>query len=191
MPRNGLNKERVVKAAAELVEKRGAAGFSMRQLAETLDVKTASLYNHVTSMDGLLTDVCAYALGLQWKAEMGAIAHKHGDEAVRALMVAYRAFAHQHRELYRLVMRMAAQTEGLAEVSLHLVEPFLQALTDYGLSQQEKLHWQRVLRAMAHGFVAQEDAGFFAHFPTNADESYCIAVSCCIEGLKQTERKSV
>lgn len=190
MPRNGLNRERVVKAAAELVEQNGAADFSMRQLAERLNVKTASLYNHVTSMEALLTDVCAYALGLQWEVEMEAIDHKHGDEAIRALMGAYRAFARQHRELYRLVMHMAAQVEGLAEVSQRLVEPFLQALADYDLTQQEKLHWQRVLRAVAHGFVAQEDAGFFAHLPADVEESYRMAVACCIEGLR-TERKLV
>lgn len=184
MPRNGLNKERVVEAAAELVERCGAAGFSMRQLAEMLDVKTASLYNHVTSMDALLTDVCAYALHLQWKAEMEAIAHKHGEEAIQALMMAYRVFAKQHRELYRLVMRMAAQTDSLVEASQCLVEPFLQVLDDYTLSKQERFHWQRVLRAVAHGFVAQEDAGFFAHLPADVDESYRMAVMCCINELK-------
>lgn len=184
MPRNGLNKERVVEAAAALVEKCGAAGFTMRQLAETLNVKTASLYNHVSSMEELLMDVCAYALHLQWEAEMGAIAHKHGEEAIQTLMTAYRSFAQQHREIYRLVMRMAAQTDGLTEASRWLVEPFLQVLADYTLSEQERFHWQRVLRAVAHGFVAQEDAGFFAHLPADVDESYRMAVACCMNELK-------
>lgn len=188
MPRSGLNRQRVVEAAAELVEQQGAAGFSMRQLAEKLNVKTASLYNHVTSFDQLLTEVCACGLHRQREAEMAAIAGKQGDAAVLALMESYRSFARQHRELYRLVMRMAAQLEGVEDACTCMVEPFLQVLEDYGLSRQEKLHWQRVLRAVAHGFVSQEDAGFFAHLPADEDESYRLAVRCCIEGLKQAER---
>lgn len=188
MPRNGLNRERVVEAAAKLIEQQGVVGFSMRQLAEELNVKTASLYNHVTSFEALLTDVCTYALHLQWEAEMAAITQKYGDDAVQALMDAYRNYAGQHRELYRLVIRMAAQGDGLEEASWGLVEPFLQVLADYALPEQERLHWQRVLRAVAHGFVAQEDAGFYAHLPADVNESYRLAVACCINGLKQVER---
>lgn len=54
MPRNGLSKNRVVEATVALIENVGAAGFSMRALAESLDIKTASLYNHVSIMDALM-----------------------------------------------------------------------------------------------------------------------------------------
>lgn len=50
----GLNKEILVAAAQELIEQDGFQQFSMRKLAEKLDVKTASLYTHIESMEMLL-----------------------------------------------------------------------------------------------------------------------------------------
>lgn len=54
-----MTKERVVEAAAQFIERSGAADFSMRALAESLDIQTASLYDHVESMDALMAAVCA------------------------------------------------------------------------------------------------------------------------------------
>lgn len=189
MPRNGLTKERVVEAAAQLIERAGAEDFSMRALAESLNIKTASLYNHVKSMEALLTDVCIYALRLQRESELRAIEGKDGAEGIRALANAYRAFTKEHRELYRLTMRMAvACGERLSEVSQCIVEPFLLALRYTNLTESEKVHWQRVLRGMLHGFAAQEDAGFFAHLPEDEDTSFRIAIQCYIDGLEQAKK---
>ena len=104
----GLSTESITVAAAELIEQYGRSGFSMRLLADTMGVKTASLYNHIENMDTLLTEVCRYALRMQEDGELRAIAGKTGREAVWALAWAYRRFAQQHRELYWLVMDTAA-----------------------------------------------------------------------------------
>lgn len=190
MPRNGLSKEKVVKAAAALIEQTGAADFSMRALANSLNVKTASLYNHVASMDTLMAGVCAYALQLQCSEEMAAIEGKAGTEAIAALAGAYRRFAKEHRQLYRLIIGSAASLgEQLDEISRCIVEPFMKVLDATALTRAEKCHWQRVLRGIVHGFVSQEDAGFFAHLPESVDESFQTAIECYIDGLTQAEKR--
>lgn len=77
----GLSAESITVAAAELIEQYGRSGFSMRLLADTMGVKTASLYNHIENMDTLLTEVCRYALRMQGDGELRAIAGKTGREA--------------------------------------------------------------------------------------------------------------
>lgn len=186
MPRSGLSRERVVEAAAAWIDRFGTAGFSMRALAESLNIRTASLYNHVESMDGLLIEVCAYALRMQRDTELRAIEGLHAAAAIEALSQAYRRFAGEHRELYRLIVRTAAGCDdSLGEVSRCIVDPFLAVLEDTPLSDIEKAHWQRVLRAMLHGFISQEDAGFFSHLPADPEESFRTAVGCCIDGLSR------
>jgi len=51
MPRQGLNRQEVVNAAAALIEETGYHNFSMRELADRLPIKTAPLYNYIESMD--------------------------------------------------------------------------------------------------------------------------------------------
>lgn len=184
MPRSGLSRERVVEAAAQWIDRHGATGFSMRALAESLNIKTASLYNHIESMDRLMIDVCAYALHRQYDAQRQAISGLSGDNAITALCHAYRSFARQHRALYRLIIKTAASCgDALGDASRCIVDPFLAVLEPMPLSSLEKMHWQRVLRAMLHGFVAQEDAGFFSHLPADPEESFRTAIACYIHGL--------
>lgn len=190
MARKGLSKERLVEEAAALMEESGLDGFSMRALAQRLEVKPASLYNHVESMEALMTEVCAYAMKCQRDAQMEAIRGKTGTQAIFALAQACRGFAREHRALYWLIMTTAAsQGERLGERANNLVAPFLQVLENSGLTEAEKIHWQRVLRALIHGFVAQEEAGFFSHMPASGEESFRIAIACYAQGLAQAERR--
>lgn len=190
MPRNGVTRERVIALAADLVEQVGKEAFSMRLLAETLNIKTASLYHHVESMDVLFLEVCSYALEMQRAEELKALEGKHGDAAIMALAVSYRRFAKEHRELYRLIMSTAAvHGNQMEHVSPCIVDPFLQVLEQTTLDEKEKIHWQRVLRGIVHGFVSQEDAGFFSHLPADVEESFQTAVKCYMDGLKQAEMR--
>ena len=64
-----------------------------------------------------------------------------------------------------------------------MIVPALQALSGYGLEEEQLMHWQRVLRGLIHGFISQEDAGFFRHYTGSVDESFQIAIRCFINGL--------
>lgn len=190
MPRNGLSKEKVVEAAVALIEQSGAANFSMRALADSLNVKTASLYNHVDCISSLMVAVCAHALQMQRDIEMAAVKGKSHSEAIQALANAYRAFAKEHAELYRLIMGTAVSGgEQIRDISECIVEPFMTVLEHTAFSDEDKYHWQRVLRGIVHGFVSQEDAGFFSHLPANVDESFQIAIQCYTDGLEQAEKR--
>ena len=82
MARKGLDKSVVMKAAAELIEEQGLSRFSMGELARRLHVKTASLYNHVDSLDRLLDEVGLEAAARLTAEENAAISGKTGDEAL-------------------------------------------------------------------------------------------------------------
>lgn len=184
MWKKGLTREQILRAAVALVEERGAPELSMRELAERLGVKTPSLYNHVASMEALLTEVCRYAVAQFTAAQLEAMEGLRGDEAVRALAGAYRAFARGRAGLYRAIVAIpAAQSEALTRTAAAVAEPALRALADYPFTKTQRQHWQRVLRSFLHGFAAQEQAGYFAHFPVPADESFALAVQCFLDGL--------
>jgi len=184
----GLNREQIASAARNLIAQSGYDAFSMRQLAEHLGVKTASLYAHVESMEALLTDVGLLALQEQRDFQLAAVKGKTGDEAVLALADAYQDFARQQRELYRFIMQMpTGADEALKQAAEMVVEPAMQVLNDYRISDGKKMHWQRILRGVMHGFISQEENGYFSHYPVDVRESYHMAVRCVIEGLHAEE----
>lgn len=187
----GLNQEIIVDAAKELIEQEGFPAFSMRKLAETLNVKTASLYAHIESMEALFTEIGLSALREQRDCLLHAVGEQHGDAAVTALACAYRRFAAEHAELYRFILRMPSGNDAvLKEAAAMTAEPFMRVLADYGISEARQMHWQRVLRGLMHGFVSEEQAGYFSHYPVSVEESYQIAVRCMIDGLHGEEGES-
>lgn len=184
----GLNKEIIVAAARELIEQDGFQEFSMRKLAEKLEVKTASLYTHIESMEMLFTEVGLSTLKTQQEYLLNAVKEKHRDHAVTALAESFRRFALERPELYRLIMQIpSGDDEILKEAAAITARPFMQVLEDYQISDDRRMHWQRVLRGMMHGFVSEEQSGYFTHYPISVDESYKIAVCCAIDGLHKEE----
>lgn len=186
----GLDRKQITEATKTLIEECGYDQFSMRQLAEKLGIKTASLYAHVESMESLLTEVGLLALQEQKDCQLAAIAGKCRDEAVIALSDGYRRFAKGHRELYHFIMKMPiGEEEALRQAAAAVAEPAMQVLADYKLTDGQKMHWQRILRGMMHGFISEEENGYFSHYPVDVEESYHIAVRCLIDGLHAEEAK--
>lgn len=180
----GLNKELIINEAKALIEQDGFSAFSMRRLAEELGVKTASLYAHVESMEALFTEIGLAALREQRTCLLNAVGEAHGDAAIEALAEGYRCFAAEHAELYRFILQMPAGNDAvLKEAAAMTAEPFMWVLEDYQLTEEQRMHWQRVLRGLMHGFASEEQAGYFSHYPVSAEDSYKTAVKCLINGL--------
>ncbi len=184
MPRKGLTKEAVVDAAVDLIEEKGNRAFSLNEVARRLDIKPASLYNHVQSMEELTGAMGLRVAEMISQAELSAVEGKNGDSAVFALCGAYRDFAQRHIGLYKVVMGMQKDKSAVTEEACgRMLEPILLVLSDYRLDEAEKMHWQRILRAMMHGFIAHEYAGGFSHFPIDRDETYRMAIETILLGI--------
>ncbi len=55
---NKTRRDFILEQAALLFKERGFAATTMRDLAETLDIKAASLYNHIDSKEAILSEIC-------------------------------------------------------------------------------------------------------------------------------------
>lgn len=104
--RRRLNRERVIEKAAEMADEAGAVtAVTLTALANALNVRPPSLYNHVDNLEDLQYGMAVYGaqqLILELRqASLGLV----GREAILALADAYRRFAHAHPGLYPLTVR--------------------------------------------------------------------------------------
>lgn len=184
MPRNGLTKEILINTSINLIEKNKFNNFSIRELAKSLDVKPSSLYNHIKSMDELLGEICHLAILKLNTYQFKAIENVTKDEAFWNLAIAYKTFVKDHPELYNVIINIyKVQNNKDLINALEITAPFIKILDNYPLTKDEKAHWQRIFRALLHGFVSQEEAGYFSHFNINEDDTFKIAINCYIDGL--------
>lgn len=188
MARKGLNRELIVETAARLVEQTGRRGVSVRELAEALDVKPASLYNHIAGMDDVMSQVGLWAVERRTAAQLAAIEGKSRLEALLALADTYRAFAMEHRELDRVIMGLQRNySPVLPQASQEILLPIRRVLTGYALSEKQQLHWCRALRAVMHGFCFHEHIGAFHASELPVEDSYHAAIRAIHQGMVQEE----
>ena len=189
MARKGLTKELITDAALALIEENGLKAFSLRTLASSLEVQVSSLYNHVSGQNELLTEVGIRAVNMLTALEENAIAQKHTDDALFALADAYRLFAKEHPELYRIIMGVHILHLSVLETELKkIVAPILTVLSGYGLPEEKQMHYQRILRSIMHGFYAHESTGGFTYAQIDRETSYRLAIQCVADALN-TEGK--
>ena len=185
MGAKGLTREIIVAEAVACMEQTGQPAVSLHELARRLGVKTPSLYNHIKNTRELRYEIFQFAIDKFVANQRAATEGKRRDEAVRAFAEAYHAFAAENKGLYRLIMSIPSEEDERAkETALPLLETVVEILRDYGLTEETIAHWQRVFRAILHGFISEEELGYFYYYKSiDLKQSRDIAVQCFLDGL--------
>jgi Tetracyclin repressor-like, C-terminal domain len=105
-----------------------------------------------------------------------------GDDAVTALLHAYRAYVTQHPARYAIVPLDPLSEPALHAASTRQLNLFVAVLRSYGLTGPAAIHAIRCLRAVAHGFTSLEVGGGFG-LSENIDQTYDQLIRMCLAGL--------
>ncbi len=189
MPRKAnsrvLNRAAVVQAAAALIDTMGLEQITMADLAERLEIRTPSLYNHIQGIEGLRRELALLGMS-ELATRMGqAVMGKAGDDAIFALAHAYRAFVKEHPGLYTATLRAPASDDmELQKAAQEVIDILLKVLSAYNLQAEESIHAIRMLRSTIHGFTTLEMAGGF-ELPIELDETFRRLIVTFLVSIKQ------
>jgi AcrR family transcriptional regulator len=183
MPRQGLDADRLVDAAAAIADAEGLTAVTLTRVAGDVGVRTPSLYSHVDGRDALLS-----ALALRGVRELTAVLRaaavgRSGADALVAAARAYRAYALAHPGRYAATV--AAPPGDAAELraaAAETIEVLLAIMRAWRLEGDDAIHAVRGFRAAVHGFVAVEAGGGFG-MPVDIDESFERLVATLAAGL--------
>lgn len=184
MPRAGLDAEAVVAAAAALADTDGLHRLTLARLAAALGIRTPSLYAHIDGLDDLRARLGARgAWELAAALRLVAAGRARGD-ALRAIALAYREYAHAHPGTYAAMQR-APDREEFEAAGAEVVGPIVAVLRGYGLEGDPAIHAVRAIRSALHGFVSLEREGGFG-LPIKIDDSYDSLITMLDAGLAAT-----
>ncbi|HEX7307954.1 TetR/AcrR family transcriptional regulator [Lentzea sp.] len=178
-----LTTAKVVDAALELLDEHGAEGLTLAAVAARTGVATPSLYKHVASLGELRGHVGLRVLEQMTDRFTDAILGLSGDEAVRALMHAYRAYVAQYPKRYSVAPMDPLHDDLQRAAGAKLMEVLYAALRGYGLEGSEAVHATRRLRVLAHGFASIESSGGFG-LPEGLDETYDQLIRMYLDDLR-------
>jgi len=98
-----LTKEIVIQTAAEIADKDGLAGVSLKAVAEKLAIRTPSLYNHIDSLDGLLREMAHRGMREMNARMLQAAVGQSGDAAIKSVSTAYLEYMIAHPGVYEAI----------------------------------------------------------------------------------------
>ncbi|WP_370325800.1 TetR/AcrR family transcriptional regulator [Euzebya sp.] len=188
MPRRGVTRDRVVDAAAALVDAGGPEAVTLAAVADAVGIRTPSLYNHVEGLAGLRRDLAVHAVR-QLGGALSAAADGAGEgERVVALGRAYRGFALAHPGLHAMAVRAPEPDDAEhAAAAAEVVDVVIGALGDHGVGGTEAIHATRGLRSVLHGFAAIELGGGFG-LDVDVDASFEWVLGVFVAGLSARAR---
>lgn len=185
MPRAGLSTAAVVDAALAVVDEDGHAALTLAAVAARTGVATPSLYKHVAGLAELRVQLGIRVLEDMTGHFTTAVLGRSGDDAVAALLHAYRAYVRTHPARYAAMPLDPLHDPALAAAGAKQLEVVLATLRAYGLTDSAAVHTTRCLRAVAHGFASLEASGGFG-LPEDLDETYDQLVRTVLAGLPRT-----
>ncbi|HEY3467004.1 MAG TPA: TetR/AcrR family transcriptional regulator C-terminal domain-containing protein [Amycolatopsis sp.] len=143
-----LSRDRILRAALDLVDEEGLDAVSMRKLARRLDVDPMSLYNHVDGKDALLDGIAEVLLAAIPAPSPGADLRT----TMAALARDFRAAMLGHPRAAPLVLtRQLASLTALAPV-----EAVLAPLLAAGYPPERAVHGLRAVLAFLIGTLMRE-----------------------------------
>jgi AcrR family transcriptional regulator len=162
-PRLPLSRDRILRAALELVDDGGIESLSMRKLGQALGFEAMSLYNHVANKDDVIDGILDLVL-----AE-GELPSPTGDwdGAVRSSAVSVHGALRRHPWAPAVVMAPGR----LRPARLRYMDSLLGRLRDAGFSAETTYHAYHVLDGHIFGFSLWEAS----HSYGDADASEMLA----------------
>jgi TetR/AcrR family transcriptional regulator, tetracycline repressor protein len=160
-----LSRDRVLRAALDLVDREGVTGLTMRRLGRELGVEAMSLYGYVSSKEDLIEGVVEQVF-----RQMPLIVPGPGrwQDRLRRHANAYRKVLLDHPNAVRLVAGRPLTTEGTAA----FVDSALAELQAVGLDLATADRVLGVIAAFTLGHVAERVGGQnreSAHRPSGRD----------------------
>lgn len=183
--RTPVTRERVISAAAELVDSKGPDALVLSQLADTLDVRQSALYKHVDGVDDVQHQLSLLARKLLAQHLRDAAVGLSRDDAVVALADAWRSFVRIHPGLYAITDRYptAPHADLVAAVG-EVVDVINRVIAGYGLSEDDSEQAAWSLRSALHGFcVLESQEGHPAG--TDPDRAYRRLVELLCAGISR------
>jgi len=145
----GPSRERIVDVALALISEKGLDGFSLRDVARSLNVYPTAIYWHIKSKNALLAEVST----LTMSRVIPARGRTTWQSWLRTLFRQYRKTMRQHPNLAQLV---GARLLSNSDRNTKLVEYILDALIEAGCPDDHLVAMYNTVVASMCGFVTLE-----------------------------------
>lgn len=155
---HGDLKTAMIRAALELVRKRGPRGFTLNEASRAAGVSVSAPYNHFKDKEALLIEIVLLgSRTLELELRAAADIADTPRQRLLAVYLAYVAFAQHHPDLFAVMFQSGIDKTPYLEVHASAARAFevgAQLAAEIEPSQRSAGQLAMAVWTMAHGFAA-------------------------------------
>lgn len=187
MAKNNLSTDVIVETAAALSNEVGLENLSLKMIAEALDIKSPSLYNHINSLDDVKEKLMIYGWKQIEKGIIDAAVGVTGYEALRGMCYAFYDYAIHHKGVFNAMLWYNKYENDISnETTSRLFHLLFKIMNSLNISEENINHIIRTLRGFLEGFTLLVNNNSFGN-SISIRESFDLSLDIIINGIKSLE----
>lgn len=152
-----ITKELVLQAASDIADRDGLSGVSLKVVAEALNIRTPSLYNHIDSLDELLKEMAHEGMCVMNKEMTQAVIGVSGEAGIHKIAQAYLSYMIAHPGIYEAIQWVCWHADDRTTVLLAEYHSLLTILINScNLKVSDPSPIVRLLAVFMHGYATQQ-----------------------------------
>lgn len=180
-----VSKALVIETASQIADEQGLNSLSLKAVAEKLNVRTPSLYNHIESLDDLLREVAHKGMRSMNEQMAQAAIGKSGDTALKGVSVEYLNFIIEHPGVYETIQWATWHgTEETAQIFGNYIKILSTIISSYNFPSESTNEILNLFTGFLHGFTTLQVRYAFSD-PQKVRDELCNAVGTIMLGVHQ------
>ncbi len=187
MTRNHISDEYIIETAAELANQWGLEKLSLKMIAEALQVKSPSLYNHISGLDYIKERLMIYGWKQIENKMMEAAVGVSGYEALKNMCYAFYDYAINNKGVFMAMLWYNKyETQENQGTTTKLFQMLFKIMKSLHISEDNINHSIRTLRSFLEGFALLVNNNAFGN-PLSIQESFDLSLDIIMNGIKSLE----
>lgn len=188
MSKNSISNELIIKTAAVLSNKVGLENLTLKMIAEELNIKSPSLYNHISSLDNIKERLMIYGWKQIESKMIESAVGAAGYDALKNMCYAFYDYATDNKGVFTAMLWYNKyETQEKNNSTVRLFDMLFKVMKPLNISDDNINHTIRTLRSFLEGFSLLVNNNAFGN-PISIKESFDLSLRIIMNGIKSLER---
>lgn len=184
MARAGLDKETIIKRAAQLANEIGVENITLKVLAHDLKVQPPSLYNHIKGLDDLRKELVIYGWNHMADKILNAVVGISGYTALEALCRAFYQYAVENPGVFNAMLwHSTLLNNELLDSTSKIFSIVYKVTLPLNIPKDTCNHLIRVFHGALEGFALLANNDAFGN-RSSINDSFELLLQVLIDGVK-------
>lgn len=187
MLKNSISDEVIIETSARIANKVGLNNLSLKIIAEELNIKSPSLYNHINSLEDIKQKLMVYGWKQMEEKMIDSAVGVSGYEALKNMCYAFYDYATNNKGVFTAMLWYNKyESEQKEKATTRLFNMIFKVMKPLNISDDNINHIIRTLRSFLEGFSLLVNNNSFGN-SVSIKESFELSLEIIMNGIKSLE----